>query len=152
MRPTYSDLIKLKPLFQRKTPAEVEALIDTIDECGYIWDSSRQEYDHPGTGRGLRTKGLDLLTAEEFKRDHLERITAIQNDPQAYAKYQKGMGLWQSHVGKFLWAIGLTFCFGWIFLSIKLWLWVLGIIIVSFFIFKKFTFWLITESGYRGPG
>jgi len=152
MRPTYSNLIKLNPLLQRKTPAEVEALIDAIEECGYIWDPSQQEYDHPGIGRGLRTKGLDLFTANEFKRNHLERRTAIQSNPQAYAKYQKGMGLWQSHAGKFMWAIGLTFLLGWTFLPIKTWLWILGILIISFWIFKKFTFWLITESGYKGPG
>ena len=152
MRPTSSELIKLNPLLKRKSPAEVKALMDVIEESGYIWDSSQQEYDHPEIGRGLRTKGLDLFTPDEFKKDHFERVAAIHNNPQAYAKYQRGMSLWQSHVGKFLWAIGLTFLFGWIFLSIKTWLWVLGIIIVSFFIFKKFTFWLITESGYKGPG
>jgi hypothetical protein len=32
MRPTYSELIKLNPLFQRNTPAEVKALMDAIAE------------------------------------------------------------------------------------------------------------------------
>jgi hypothetical protein len=126
--------------------------MDAIEECGYVWDPSQQEYNHPQIWRGLRTKGLDLFTADDFRKDHSERMTAIISDPHAYEKYSLGMRLWQSHVGKFLWVIGLTLVFGWIFFSLTIWLWILSILIVSFFIFRHFTFWLINESGYKGPG
>ena len=102
MLPTYSELVKLNPLLQRKSPAEVENLLKALDECGYIWNSSQQAYRHPEIARGLRTKGLDLWTPDEFKKNHFKMMAAIQSDPPAYAKYQMGMRLWQSHVGKFV--------------------------------------------------
>lgn len=152
MRPSYSELVALNPRLGRRTPTEVDALLCAIEECGYRWGPSDQAFYNPEIGRGLRTQGLDLFTPDEFRIDHDARIAEFQKDPQAYAKYQQGMKLWQKHWGKFLWAFVLTLLGGWVFLPLKYWLGILGLIAVSFWIFKKFTFWLITESGCQGPG
>ncbi|TLY45530.1 MAG: hypothetical protein E6K59_03890 [Nitrospirae bacterium] len=152
MRPTYLELVALNPLLNRKSPEEIAALIDTIEECGYQWNPTDKQFFNPELGRGLRTQGLDLFAPDEFKEDHLTRMAAIQNDPGGYAKYAYGMKLWQRYSGKFLLVFVLTLLFGWIVLPVEIWLVALGLIILSFLIFKKLAFWPITESGYKGPG
>lgn len=152
MRPTSPEIIKLNPLLQRRNLEDIEKLLDAIEECGYKWDHSGQMFHSDQLGRGLRTAGLDLFTPDEFRKDHRERVAAIECDPQAYAKYQLGMRLWATHVSKFTWAFVVMLLLGWTVLPVKYWLGALGLIGVSFWIFKKFTFWLITESGYKGPG
>ena len=127
---------------------EIDALVGVIEECGYTWDPSMQQFYNPELGRGLRTQGLDLFTPDKFKKDHTARIANIQKDPQAYTTYARGMGLWQAHSGKFLKGFVLMLLGGWIFLPLKYWLLVLGLIAVSFWIFKIFTFRLIAKSGY----
>ena len=152
MRPTYLELVALNTFLDRKSPEEVAALIDALEECGYQWNPTDKQFFNPEIGRGLRTRGLDIFSPDEFKEDHLTMMAAIQNDSGSYAKYAYGMKLWQKYAGKFFLVFALTLFFGWIVLPVKIWLVALGLIILSFLIFYKFTFWLITESGYKGPG
>ena len=146
--PSYPELVKLNPRLGRRSSIEIDALVTVIEECGYRWDPSKQQFFNAEIGRGLRTQGLDLFTPDKFKKDHDARIANIQKDPQAYVKHARGMGLWQAHSGKFLKALVLTLLGGWVFLPFKYWLSVLVLIVVSFWIFKKFTFRLIVKSGY----
>lgn len=147
-RPSYSELVILNPRLGRKSSTEIDALVTVIEECGYSWEPSRQQFYNAEIGRGLRTQGLDLFAPEKFKEDHDARIARIQNDPQAYAKYARGMGLWQTHSGKFLKAFVLMLLGGWIFLPFTYWLLVLVLIAVSFWIFRIFTFRMFLNSGY----
>lgn len=146
--PSYSELVKLNPRLGRRSSTEIDALLTVIEECGYRWDPSMQQFYNAEIGRRLRTQGLDLFTPDKFKKDHDARIANIRKDPQAYVKYARGMGLWQTHSGKFLKGFVLMLLGGWIFLPLKYWLLVLGLIAVSFWIFKIFTFRLIAKSGY----
>lgn len=148
--PNYAELVKLNPrlgLGQRSS-IEIDALITVIEGCGYRWDPSMQQFYNAEIGRGLRTQGLDLFTPEKFKKDHDARIANIQKDPQAFARYARGMGLWQAHSGKFPKVFILMLLGGWIFLPFKYWLLALVFIASSFWIFKIFTFQMIAQSGY----
>ena len=153
MRPSHSELVELNPRLGKRSPTEVDALLCVIEECGYTWEPSDQRFYNPEIGRGLRTQGLDYFTPDQFRTDHASRIADIQKDPQGYEKYQLGMRLWQSHWGKFLWVFVLTLIGGWLLFPFEYWLGILGLIAVSFWIFKKYTFWLICSysGGFPAP-
>ena len=67
MRPTYEQLVELNPLLHKKTPEEVESLIDSIIETGYEWRDDKKIFYNAEYQVSVRTQGLDLFTAESFK-------------------------------------------------------------------------------------
>jgi ABC-type multidrug transport system fused ATPase/permease subunit len=77
MKPTYEDLLKLNPYLENKNKKDVEELIDTILECGYVWNIENNEFWHPKIKKGIKTSGLDMFTAERLK----ETFESAWNNP-----------------------------------------------------------------------
>lgn len=67
MKPTYEELTHLNPRLKSKSKKEVESLVKTIIEHGYIWRSDKSLFYNPKFEVSVRTEGLDLFTAENFK-------------------------------------------------------------------------------------
>ena len=66
MKISYEKLIQLNPHLKNKKV--VEELIDAIMECGYNWNEERKEFWHSEIQKGIKTSGLNLFTAESFKK------------------------------------------------------------------------------------
>lgn len=140
MRPSYEELIILNPLLANKTPEEIDALLNAIEECGYVWDDKNKLYYNPEIDRSIRTQGLDLFTPNRIKEIHTEMLAEIKRDPEGYARRVAGMKLWQRWAGKLVGLFTLTLLFGWILLPIKYWLGTLAIIILLFLILTTISF------------
>jgi|SRR3972149_10390573 len=138
MRPTYYDLLSLNPLLGNRTPAEVEALLNTIEECGYTWDPSQQQFIHPEISRAIRTQGLDMFTPQRFKEMHKRFYQEYAADPERYNLHAQGMIIWQKRTPRLIILFILDLLFGWIFLSVKWWLISLACIVSLFFFIKNF--------------
>ena len=67
MKPTYEELTHLNPRLRSKSKGEIESLVKTIIEHGYMWRSDKNLFYNPKFEVSVRTKGLDLFTAESFK-------------------------------------------------------------------------------------
>lgn len=93
MRPSYEELIILNPLLANKTPEELKALLDAIEECGYVWGDKSKSYYNPEIDRSIRTQGLDMFTPNRIREIHAEMLAGIQRDPEGYAKRVSGMKL-----------------------------------------------------------
>lgn len=102
MRPTYYELLQLNPLLQSKSPEEVEALMDVIEERGYAWDPKQKAFCNLDIPVGIKLQGLHTLTPEQFKEDYnriRQEYTADpdQHDMQSYGDsdslfgYQSGL-------------------------------------------------------------
>ncbi len=140
MRPSYGELIELNPLLVSKTPEEVEALLDAIEECGYVWSDESKSYYNPEIDRSIRTQGLDMFTPNRIKEIHTEMLAGIRRDPEGYAKRVAGMRLWQRWIGKLWGLFALTLLFGWILLPLKYWLGSLAVIVFLFLILRTISF------------
>ncbi len=140
MRPSYEELIVLNPLLASRSREEVDALLDSIEECGYVWDDNIKSYYNPEIDRSIRTQGLDMFTPNRIREIHAEMLAGIQRDPEGYAKRVAGMKLWQKWVGKLLGLFVLTLLFGWILLPIKYWLGSLALIVFLFLILRTISF------------
>ena len=140
MRPSYGELIELNPLLVSKTPEEVEALLDAIEECGYVWNDESKSYYNPEIDRSIRTQGLDMFTPNRIKEIHAEMLTGIRRDPERYAKHVAGMKIWQRWIGKLLGLFVLTLLLGWILLPVKYWLGSLAVIVFLFLILRTISF------------
>lgn len=140
MRPSYGELIELNPLLVSKTPEEVEALLDAIEECGYVWSDESKSYYNPEIDRSIRTQGLDMFTPNRIKEIHTEMLAGIRRDPEGYAKRVAGMKLWQRWKGKLWGLFVITLLFGWILLPLKYWLGSLAVILFLFLILRTISF------------
>ena len=140
MRPSYEELIVLNPLLVNKAPEEIDALLNAIEECGYVWDDKSKSYYNAEIDRSIRTQGLDLFTPNRIREIHAEMLAGIKRDPEGYAKRVAGMKLWQMWTGKLSGLFTLTLLFGWILLPIKYWLGSLVIIIFLFLILRTISF------------
>jgi hypothetical protein len=86
MRPTYEQLVELNPLLGQKSPEEVNSLIDAVIESGYQWREDKKLFYNPEHQVSVRTQGLDLFTAESFKKqqntvldpDRIQREQALR--------------------------------------------------------------------------
>ena len=67
MKPTHEELIHFNPRLKSKSKEEIESLVKTIIEHGYIWLSDKSLFYNPKFEVSVRTEGLDLFTAESFK-------------------------------------------------------------------------------------
>ena len=67
MKPIYKELTYLNPRLKSKSKEEIESLVKTIIEHGYIWRSDKSLFYNPKFEVSVRTEGLDLFTAENFK-------------------------------------------------------------------------------------
>ena len=67
MKPTYEELTHLNPRLKSRSKEEIESLIKTIIKHGYIWWPDKSLFYNPKFEVSIRTEGLDLFTAENFK-------------------------------------------------------------------------------------
>ncbi len=67
MKPTYEELSHFNPRLRSKSKEEIESLVETITEHGYVWRSDKNLFYNPKFEVSIRTEGLDLFTAENFK-------------------------------------------------------------------------------------
>ena len=67
MKPTYEELTHLNPKLRSKSKEEIESLVEAITEHGYIWRLDESLFYNPKFEVSVRTDGLDLFTAENFK-------------------------------------------------------------------------------------
>lgn len=149
MRPSYQELIGLNPLLVGRTPEEVNALLDSLEECGYVWDDKRKFFHNAELGRGIRTQGLDQFTPDKIRAHHAEALAEIGEDPGGYGTRAAGMGLWQRWAGKLLGLLVLTLLFGWILLPVKYWLGSLAVIAFLFLMLRTISFRMITTGVRR---
>ena len=84
MRPTYYELLQLNPLLQSRSPEEIEDLIDTIGECGYIWDPKQKGFYNSEISVDVKLQGLHMLTPERFKEDHNRIRKEHTTDPDQH--------------------------------------------------------------------
>lgn len=138
MRPTYFELLQLNPLLQRRTPAEVDALMDALEECGYRWDSVKKMFYNHEIFRGIRTQGLDLFTPEEIKKRHNEIYQEYLANPKQYTLHAHGMSIWSRWVPRLIVLFILDLVLGWLILPIKYWVGSLAFIILLFFFMTSF--------------
>ena len=94
MRPTYSELLRLNPLLEKRKPEELERLLITIEDCGYVWDPSNEVYHHPQLICDIGTHGIDMLTPETFKRHHEEMYQEYDNNPEQYMEKAQRTWFW----------------------------------------------------------
>lgn len=137
MRPTYFELLQLNPLLKKRSPEEVEVLINAIEECGYMWDPSKKMFWNTELSHGVRTQGLDMFTPERFRNAYLEVKQRVAEHPEADALYRWYRNLF-GWIPKFIVVIFLWGILGWIFTEWLTWLLILlGMIIafVCFFVF-----------------
>ncbi len=71
-KPSYKELASLNPHLKNKDRKDVESLVDAILECGYEWNDEHKGFWHPKIGKGIRTSGLDMFTAESIKETYEE--------------------------------------------------------------------------------
>ncbi len=67
MKPTYEELTNLNPRLRSKSREEIESLANVILEHGYVWQSDKSLFYNPKFEVSVRTGGLDMFTAENFK-------------------------------------------------------------------------------------
>lgn len=147
MRPSYNELLQLNPLLQRRSPEEVEALIDVIEEFGYRWDLLDKMFYNPEISHGIRTQGLDMFTPESFRDMYLGLKQEQTEHPEAYATYARYQQLWRYWFLKFVGAIFLWGIFGWIITQWRTWLLVLSGLIVAFVCFFVYCTRGFSKSG-----
>ncbi len=128
MRPTYDELIKLNPRLQNKDSKDLYALMDTIEQCGYVWDPHKKIFNNPTINRGIRTEGLDIFTPENFRETHVE----IEKNIVQYPESERAKGLWAFWILKLIALIILWGMFSWIIVGWRIWLFgLLGIAITT---------------------
>lgn len=136
MKPSASDLIILNPSLARKSPHEIEQLINAIEECGYAWDYRGLAFYNPKLQRSINTQGLDLFTPESIKSHHASMLAEYEADPARYNTYAKRAirsSMWGPKViGTFFFIL----VFGWIILPIKYWLAILILLFSVFLIIR----------------
>ena len=138
MRPSYEQLLTLNPLLQRRSPEEVNSLLDVIEECGYSWDPSQMMFYNSEISRGIRTQGLDMFTQEKFREHHNRIYQEYAANPEQSNLHAHGMSIWSRWVPRLIILFVIDLLGGWLILPIKYWLISLGIIIVLFFFMKSF--------------
>jgi len=132
--PSYYDLLKLNPLIERKTVAEVEELISTMTELGYEWNSQNMCFHNYEINNSIRTQGLDLFTAKRFREYYENLLDEINANPNLY--HQAGKANYQlkkasSFFSKFLFVLLILELFGF---SFKIILYI-TIIIIALWLF-----------------
>lgn len=126
MRPTYEQLIKLNPLLNKRTPDEVEKLLDAIEEYGYRWDWKEMSFYNEKIGSGIRTMGLDMHTADTFRESQNRSIKEMEENPEATSLFKYYHYIWSKWILKIIFAIVIWFIAGWIFVNKTIWLLALG--------------------------
>jgi len=135
MRPTYEQLIKLNPLLRKRTPDEVEQLLDALEEYGYRWDWKEMSFYNESIGNGIRTMGLDLHTADTFRESQDRFLKEMEKNPEASSLFQYYHSIWSRWLLKIIFAIVISFIAGWIFISKTIWLLVSGGLILVLILF-----------------
>jgi hypothetical protein len=130
MRPTYEELIQINPLLASRTKAQVDALLDEIESCGYLWDAEKLAFYNAKLGVHVRTEGLDMFDAGEFKQSSHGIAQDIQDNP--WGAFLRRIWTWV--MPKALLALVLWLALGWLF-GWKIWLLVLGGLLVCLFLF-----------------
>lgn len=135
MRPTYEELVSLNPLLaKKKTPREIEELVDAIEDCGYRWEPKNKTFYNTGASGGIRTQGLDLFTPQSFREMHDE----IGAEAVKYPVQDAHMRLYSYWNSKMLAAISLWFLGGWLMVGWKLWIFVLLGLIACNYVFDVY--------------
>jgi hypothetical protein len=143
MRPTYEQLIKLNPLLGKRTPDEVERLLDAIEEYGYRWDWKEMSFYNESIGSGIRTMGLDMHTADTFREFQNKFIKEMEENPEATLLFQYYQSIWSKWLLKIIFVIVIWFAAGWIFVNTIIWLSVLGGLILIMILF-----WYYCSKGF----
>ncbi len=129
-RPSYEELLNLNPLLRIRSPKEVNSLLDTIEDCGYRWDSSQKAFYNSKIFRVVRTQGLDMFTPEDFKHTYNLIYQEYKDNPEQYNLRAHGQYLWSFAYPVLLVSFYLLILTGWLFLNIKWWLSILAVLYV----------------------
>ncbi|MFH1625117.1 MAG: hypothetical protein ABID54_08170 [Pseudomonadota bacterium] len=138
MRPTYFELVQLNPLLQKRSPEDVKALMDAIEECGYRWSPIEKTFYNDQISRGIRTQGLDAFTPVKFKEYHNKIYQEYLANPKQYTLHACGMSIWSRWVPRLIILFIIDLVLGWLILPIKYWVGSLAFIIMLFFFMKSF--------------
>jgi len=122
--PSYEQLLALNPLLISKSPEQVNQLINTITEHGYVWNDRKKAFYSKDLCMYVRTQGLDLCIPERFERAYKTWADPI---------YAKGIRLRQKYIPPVFFAFILELLFGWLF--IPFWTWPISLILLLSFIF-----------------
>lgn len=135
MRPGYYELLQLNPLLAERSPEEVEALIDAIEECGYKWDPLEKRFYNHEIFRFYRVQGLDMFTPEKFKKYHNKFYQEFLTNPGQYKLHALRMAVVRRWVQRLSLLLILNLLLGWLILPMKYWLWSLAfMILLGFFL------------------
>ena len=85
-RPSYTELLKLNPLLQKKSVTEVEELVSTMISLDYYWDRQELIFFNPEINNTINTQGLDIFTPERLRALHEDIVEEIRINPELYHK------------------------------------------------------------------
>ena len=129
---SYVRLGGLNPRLLARPRSEIEALLDEIQKCGYIWYESKKCFRNPEIGVDIRTQGLDLFTPEEFRRNHEDIYSLYQSDPKEHWRRSRVMYRWRK------WSLRLVLVgvadvlLGWAVCPVEIWLPTLAVVVALF--------------------
>lgn len=119
--PLSSELIGLNPRLGNKSETELNELIQTISDCGFVWDTTQKMFFNKELAQGIRTAGLDMFTAARFKAHYLRMKAEHDANPEEYHAWGSAMSLYSSLMTKFIFLFVIILLFGWLFLTLKVW-------------------------------
>jgi hypothetical protein len=136
MQPTYEELIALNPLLQKKSRMEIDELVVTILDCGYVWDTNKKIFYNPNTSNSIRTMGLDVFNPNSFKEMHNSLNNEMNIDPYLYHKEGQAFGYLRKYSLKLIILLLINLLIGWLVFSIIEW----AIINITLFLIIIFLF------------
>lgn len=136
MKPSYEKIIEANSRLKNRSKEDVERLLDTIEDKGYLWDDKKKYFYNEKLGMHIRTEGLDLFNSEKFEK-------AFQTwSNEDYSKITKNIYKW---IPKLLIIFLLDLIFGWLFMSVKIW--IASLVLIGLIIsLKKDAFKMIKEK------